>query len=147
MRVRCLHGYFIFDETSVSQISDFMSLTGLKLIPKDNYFTFEALADAPLYTLQGKDFLGFKANITYEGTPWDVFKANEVIYDFTDQKIKSINQVSLRAPLIDAGSRYQSNGLILPGSTTDGGKVRDYLAWYSRNRGLGNWLYSEVTYV
>lgn len=147
MRVRCLHGYFIFDETAVSQISNFISSTGLKIVPKENYFTFEALENAPLYSLKGKDFLGFKAITTFEGSPWEVFEANGVIFDFTDNKVKPLSSVRNNFKLIDAGNRYQSNGLILPGSTTDGGKVRDYLAWYTRSRGLGNWLYSEVTYV
>lgn len=146
MRVRCLHGYFIFDETRVGQLSDFQSLTGLLLEPVGDHFTFAALVETPDFTLQGKPFLGFTATKNFEGSPWELFEANGVVYDFSKNLIVPIASISQKTRISLAGNRFISPGLILPGSLTEEGKrVKDYAAWYLEQR--GTWLYSEVSYV
>lgn len=146
MRVRCIHGYFIFEETRVGQISDFMSYFGLTLFPKDNYYTFEKLIDAPKYSLLGKPLLGFNAIETFEGEPWQVFEKNQVIYDFTLDQLIPISSVTKSAIVKPSGNRFYSPGLILPGSlTAEGMRIKDYAAWFSRDR--LTWLYTEVSYV
>lgn len=146
MRVRCLHGYFIFDEMRQGQISDFMNLTGLSLVPKDNYYTFEGLEDAPEYSLLGKTYLNLPAVALYEGKPWEVFEANEFVFDFTTGLLVPITSIARIIEIKQAGNMFVSNGLILPGSlTTEGKRVKDYAAWFSRDR--LTWHYSEVTYV
>lgn len=79
MRVRCIHGYFIFDEMRQGQISDFMQYSNLKLAPKEDYDTFEELVDTPEYSLIGKNLLNLPAIALYEGKPWEVFEANEFV--------------------------------------------------------------------
>lgn len=146
MRVRCLHGYFIFDEMREGQISDFMNLTGLELVPKDNHFTFDGLEEAPDYSLVGKNILNLPAISMFEGKPWEVFEANEFVFDFTTGLVVPIASVVRIIEIKQAGNMFVSNGLILPGSLTDGGKrVRDYAAWFSRDR--LTWHYTEVKYV
>lgn len=147
MRVKCLHGYFLFEETKVGQVSDFMSRTGLSLVPVGTRYTFEALVDAPKYSLAGKALLGgFTAIETFEGEPWEVFEANGVIFDFGTDTVKPITAITQRTSVKLAGNRFVSPGLILPGTLTEEGKrVRDYAAWFSRDR--LTWLYSEVGYV
>lgn len=146
MKARCLHGFYIFEETKVGQFSDFMSYFGLNLVPKDDYFTFEFLAQAPKYSIKGKPFLGFTAIKTFQGHPWEVFEANGVIYDFDQGTLKPINSVTQKTTVRLAGNRFVSTGLILPGSITDDGqRVKDYAAHFSQDR--LKWLYSEVSYV
>lgn len=146
MRVKCLHGYFIFEETKVGQISQFMSYSGVPLVPKDNYYTFEKLLDAPNYSLIGKDLLGYVATKTFEGDPWLVFEENQVVYDFTLDMMRLISSVTKTTTVRNVGNRFYSPGLILPGSlTAEGSRVKDYTAWFSRDR--LTWLYSEVSYV
>jgi len=146
MRVRCLHGYFIFDEMRQGQISDFMNLTGLSLVPKDNYYTFEGLEDAPEYSLLGKTYLNLPAVALYEGKPWEVFEANEFVFDFTTGLLVPIVSITRLVEIKQAGNLFVTNGLIQPGSlTTEGKRVKDYAAWFSRDR--LTWHYSEVTYV
>lgn len=146
MKIKCLHGYFIFEETRIGQVSDFMSYTGFRLEPIDGYYTFEALVDAPYYSLEGKNILNFTADVSHEGMPWDVFEANEVVYDFKLDEIKKISSVTQVTKVKKAGNRFLSPGLILPGSLTkEGNRVRDYSAWFSRDR--LTFLYSMVNYV
>lgn len=146
MRVRCLHGYFIFDEMRQGQISDFMNLTGLSLVSKDNYYTFEGLEDAPEYSLLGKNYLNLPAVALYEGKPWEVFEANEFVFDFTTGLLVPIVSITRLVEIKQAGNLFVTNGLIQPGSLTKEGKrVKDYAAWFSRDR--LTWHYSEVTYV
>ena len=67
MKIKCLHGYFIFEETKLGQVSHFMSLFGLGLVPKQDYYTFTDLEDAPDYSVIGGDYLGAVATKTFEG--------------------------------------------------------------------------------
>lgn len=146
MRVRCLHGYFIFDEMRQGQISDFMNLTGLDLVSKDNYYTFDGLEDAPNYSLVGKNLLNIPAIALFEGNPWEVFEANEVVFDFTTGLLVPIASIARIIEIKQAGNMFVSNGLIQPGSlTAEGKRVKDYAAWFSRDR--LTWHYSEVVYV
>jgi len=146
LKVKCLHGFFIFEEKEIGQVSDFVALTGLELVPYGEAWTFAALATAPKYSLAGKELLGIPATQTFEGTPWEVFKANGFVYDFGSGLVRPITGTTVVAKIEAAGNRYISPGLLLPGSLTPAGdRVQDYSAFYysSRNR----WLYSEVTYV
>jgi len=146
MKLRCKHGYFIFEETAGGQISDYMSLTGLDLVPVDDYYTFAALEAAPDYSLVGKAMLGINAIATFEGKPWQVFEANGFVYNFTTGLVVPISTISQAIKIQMAGNVFISPGLILPGSlTADGDRVKDYSAWYSRT--TQRWQYSEVTYV
>lgn len=146
MKLRCMHGFFIFEEVKVGEVSAFASYTGLLLAPKGPYFTFEALANAPDYSIKGKALLGFTATKTFAGNPWEVFEANGVIYDFTSGTLKPIGSITQKTKINLAGNRFTSPGLILPGSVTDDGKrVKDYAAHFSKER--LTWLYSEVSYV
>lgn len=146
MKIDCLHGYFKFSETRIGQVSDFMSYTGFKLVPVKDYFTFESLEDAPNYSLIGKTLIDIPAIATHEGNPWEVFEANDFIFDFKLNLIRNISSVTQVIKLQKAGNRFLSPGLILPGSLTDdGNRVKDYSAWYSRER--LTFLYSMVNYV
>ena len=147
MRVKCRHGFFIFEETRVGQVSDFMSLTGLKLVPWRDEYTFETLADAPEYSLTGKDLLGIPAVATFEGQPWEVFEANGFVYDFVQDLVVPIASIIQTTRVQRAGNRFISPGLILPGSLTDEGRVKDYAAWFSRDRSPLSWIFTEVGYV
>lgn len=146
MRINCLHGYFIFQEVRLGQISDFISRYELDLVSKNSYYTFADLEDAPLYSLKGKDLLGNVAKFNFEGEPWQVFEKNGLVYDFDKGLVVPITSVVQTTTIEQAGNRFISPGLILPGSTTVGGKrVRDYSAWYSRD--TLQFKYSEVGYV
>lgn len=146
MRVKCLHGFFIFEETKVGQVSDFMSLTGLSLVPWRNAYTFEDLQDAPDISLAGAQVLDAVATANFAGEPWEIFEVNELVYDFTRRLVVPIATITQSVVIQLAGNRYLSNGLILPGSLTDDGdRVKDYSAWFSRD--TLRWLYSEVEYV
>lgn len=146
MRVKCIHGFFIFQETKVGQVSDFMSLTGLELVPWRDAYTFAYLEEAPDFSLAGLELLGVPAIKTFEGEPWEVFEANGFVYDFSLGVIVPIATIVEPISISLAGNRYVSNGLILPGSITDEGeKVKGYSGWFSRD--TLRWLYSEVEYV
>ena len=67
MKLRVIHGFFMFEETRVGQVSDYIGLTGFELVPRGTYYTFKTLLDAPLYSLNSKPFLGFNALKTFEG--------------------------------------------------------------------------------
>lgn len=146
MKIKCLHGYFIFEEVKVGQISEFMSLTGLELVPVDNYFTFSFLSDAPQYSILLSPYLGIPAIKTFEGKPWEVMRENKLVYNFNlglvVPLLSVVNLISVQA----AQHYYMSDGLIMPGSLTDRGKrVTDYSAWFSIDS--MRYKYTEITYA
>lgn len=146
MKLKCSHGFFIFSETKVGQISDFMTLTGLEIEPLDDFYTFKTLVDAPKYSIQGGALLSAPAVVTCEGNQWDVFKENGLVYDFSRDLVVPILSITQKTTVKLSGNIFISPGLILPGSIDqDGNRIKDYSAFYSRDR--GSWLYSEVTYV
>ncbi|AEG42324.1 hypothetical protein BdPhPhi1402_gp27 [Bdellovibrio phage phi1402] len=148
MRIQCLHGFFIFSEDYQGDISDFITLTGLPLVPygKEKEYTFERLAKIEDYSLLGKKILEFPAIKTFSGKPWEVFEANGVVYDFSQDLIVPITSIVASTEVSIAGNAYLSNGLLLPGHLVKGkGRVKNYDCHYTFNR--GRWLYTEVTYV
>ena len=146
MRIKCQHGYFVFDETKVGQISDFISYTGMTIVPVEGHYTFLRLENAPRYSLEGKAFLGFVAKQTFEGTRGEVFAANGCVYNFALGTVVPIESITTVTTIRPAGNRFVSPGLILPGSlTAEGKRVKDYAAWFSRDR--QTFLYTDVTYV
>lgn len=146
MKVRCLHGFFLFEEIKAGEVSDWASYSGLSLVPHGTYFTFEALSLAPRYSIQGAPLLNLTSTKTFEGEPWEVFEANGFVFDFSTGLLKPLISVTQLVQIKLVGKKFISNGLILPGSVTDDGKrVKDYAAHYSQE--TLRWLYSEVTYV
>lgn len=150
MKLRCLHGFFIFEETRPAQVSDFMRYTGLELEPKGPYFTFKDLVDAPEFSITGKPIeigsVPLPALATFAGEPWEVLEANGYVYNFQLGLLQPIASVTQIISISDGGNRYVSPGIILPGSlTVEGKRVKDYAAHFSRD--TKRFLYSEVSYV
>lgn len=148
MRIRCRHGYFMFEELRPGQISDFMQYSNFEaeLVSVDDYYTFDLLKDAPRFSLPGLELLGTPAIAMFEGEPWKVFEANEMVYDFTKDLIAPISSVTRLVTVAQIGNAFISPGLILPGSLTTAGKrVKDYSAWFSRD--TLSWQYTEIGYV
>jgi len=146
LKIDCLHGFFIFREVEVGQISDFMSFTGFSLVKWRDAYTFEGIEEAPGFSIIGKTVLDAPATATFEGEPWEVFEENGLVYDFGKGLVLPIASIVQSVKINQAGNRFISNGLILPGSLTDSGKrVKDYSAWFSRD--TLRFLYSAVEYV
>lgn len=132
MKIDCLHGYFKFYETRSGDVSRFMSLfAGLSIFKFEDHFTFEALLDAPDYSIAGNQYLGATATKTFSGKPWEIFKENGLVYDFNKGSVQPILSTTQVVKIYESGNTFISQGLILPGSFTDeGSRVTDYSAWF-----------------
>ncbi len=146
IKIKCLHGYFIFEELESGHLSKFASLFGLAISMSGNHYTFDFLVDAPKYSILGKPYLGVPATATYEGEPWEVMKENNLIFDFTKGLVVPLLSVIRLAQVSQSNNYYVSPGLILPGSIKeDGSRVRNYSAWYSFQ--AMKFKYAEVSSV
>lgn len=146
MIIKCDHGFFRFYEDYSGEASDFMFRYGVELEIKDNYFTFSNIAGAIKYSLFNKPYLGFIANTTFEGEPWEIFRENKITYDFILGLVKPINAVSYEVKLYNAGNVYGSPGLIVPGSRDQNGRmIVSYLCFFDSNS--STYTYSEVELV
>ncbi len=146
MRIKCRHGYFLFDELAPGQVSRFMGLFGLELAAAaDGQITFADLVDAPEHSIAGGTYLGAPATQTLAGRPWDILRANGLIYNFNTGLVVPILAVTQKIQIKAAANFFLSSGLILPGSLTDEGtRVTDYAAFFSPDR--MTFKYSEVGY-
>lgn len=121
-----------------------MSLYGLDIARENTDFTFRPLLNAPKYSIKAGTYLGALANSTFEGDPWEVMKANKLIYNFVTKKVVPISSISQRVELNKGLNYFFSDGLLLPGSLMDDGtRVTDYSAGYSFR--TGKFKYTEVT--
>jgi hypothetical protein len=146
LKIDCLHGYYKFYEEAAGEISRFMALYGFSLVKSGDHFTFETLFEAPEYSLEGGSYLGATADVTHEGHPHEVMKANELIYDFNSDSIKDINTITQKIAVSQGQRYYLSDGLIIAGSLTDEGlRVMDYAAFF--DFGTLKFKYSEITWL
>lgn len=147
MKIKCVHGYFEFEESNVGEVSDFISMFGLPLVRVGDRFTFEDLAEAPNFSIEGKEYLTGIATADFAGERGEVFKANGFVYDWDKGLIVPINQITQVVTIYQAGRFFTTlHGLLKPGSVTQkGDRVESYMAWYSNDR--NRFRYSEITYV
>lgn len=145
MKVECNHGYFKFTETQAGQITHFMSLFDLDISRSGDHFTFTDLVDAPHYSLAGGLFLDCPTLSTFEGTPAEVMRDNNLVYDFTLGLVVPIVSIIAHAKLSRSGFYFVSTGMLMPGSIKeDGSRVKDYSAQFLFDR--VNFKYSEINY-
>ena len=144
LKIQCTHGYFKFEETEAGQISRFMSQFDLEIERSGDHFTFAALADAPDYALLGGTYLGAPVTQTIEGAPWEIFRANRLVYNFSLGIVQPIDLILKAVSLERSGFFFLAPGMILPGSVTeDGSRVTDYSATFE---GSKRFKYSEVDF-
>lgn len=132
MMINCAHGYFKIFENRPGEVSKFMSLTELSLVQKGDYFTFEFLAAAPEYALAGKTYLGAPVTVSIAGKPWEIMRANSLVYDFNTDLVVPISTITRVMDLKTGSDYYFSDGLLVPGSLNDDGqRIKDFLGWFS----------------
>jgi hypothetical protein len=146
LKITCRHGFFIFEESRGGELGEFTSLYGLELAARGRYFTFADLVDAPDFSIKGLTYLNLPGKKTFAGEPWEIFEANEWIYNYDTGKLAPIASITNVVTLYQTGTYFFSEGLILPGSVTaDGSRVKDYAAWFSSDS--QKFKYSEVNFV
>jgi hypothetical protein len=148
VKITCLHGYFIVNETNEGEIARFNSRYGMDLTAKDSYYTFDAIKNAPEYSILGAPYLNLAATKTYSDKVWNIFHQNGFIYDFQLKVLRPIASITNTIKLSRMYSYWYSNanGLILPGSiTNESKKVTGYQCYFDF-RTL-NFFYSELFYA
>ena len=126
MRIECLHGFFKFKPERVSDASKLNGLLNANLVKRDDYFTFARLQDAPNYTLKGKLYLDTLSEVTFEGNPWDVMRANKIVFDFASNLSVLTSAVTASVTLNKGRFNFIQDGLIVPGSLTPDGRIISY---------------------
>lgn len=146
LKIRCVHGFFFFEEQKSGQLYDFQKIFGFTLSAFENGLTFSALKDAPRHSIEGSTFMNATATATFEGNPWDVMRENGLVFNFASGLIVPLASVSDRVIINNAERYFLSSGLIQPGAVTDDGKrVTDYSAFFYFDS--NKFRYSEVTLV
>jgi hypothetical protein len=126
MRVLCRHGHFAFYPRKASDVARFAQTYGFELEREEDYFTFSNLVGVPNYSLLGSIYVNIPALVTCAGTPWDVMKANNFVYNIATglivPKLAILGVVNptqvgqyfvFEAPLIQPGCRTKFGQQIL----------------------------------
>jgi hypothetical protein len=136
----------MFWESKAGDIARLQEVLKLKVVSVGEHYTLERLAKVPPLTIKGRPLLDVTASHTICAEPWVIFEKNQVVFDFRTNKLVPIDSIDIRTRIETGLFWYISGGLILPGSTTDGGqRVKDYSAWF--NFGRFSFRYSEVGFV
>lgn len=143
LRIESRHGYFVFEEDKSGEMSNFMDRYGIEIERDGPLFTFADLVGAPDFSLVGGTFLGCPTTVAFEGDPWEVMRENNLVYNVAIGLVVPMLTITDRVSLIEVGNFYLADGMIQPGSITDGGlRVTDYSAFFSWDR--LDFKYSEV---
>lgn len=93
MRVDCLNGYYRFYPENVGDLRVWAQWY-TPLVRRDNYYTFEPLAEFKDYAFQGRLANGVLLTKNYAGEPWEVMKANNLTYNIASNKITNKNLIT-----------------------------------------------------
>jgi hypothetical protein len=145
VKFNCLHGYFIIEEDTPGEISRFMTLyKGIEIVSVGKYFTFTPLAELPNYSIAGDTYGGVIVDKTFAGEPWEIMRANELIYNFNTGKLVKAATITQLVVLNQSLNYFWTQGLMLPGSLNDQGlRYLDYAGWYRFDG--DKFYYSEAT--
>jgi|SRR5690606_31607285 len=113
MRILCIHGYFLFFPETATQLSRFKDQFDLELYPKDDYYTFEGLLDAPTYSIVGADYMGVRATQTFSGKPWEVFAKNGLVWNLASKRVAFKQSIIGRIDSPLSGYYFSSDTLII----------------------------------
>ncbi len=105
MRVLVRHGHFAFYPEMAKDVALFARFFDQDLVRVDDYYTFEALAHLPRYSLLAFPFGNLPAIATYEGRgPWEVMRENDFVYNVkTELLVPKLSIVGvLQAPRSDS---------------------------------------------
>lgn len=145
MIIDCLHGYFQIRETEPGQAVKFNYRYNQDLKLCGDYFTFSGLKGAPRFSIPTISYLGVPAKKVYEGEPWQVMKANGLVYDFILKTVRLIGDVTDQVQFNANNEYWTARGLIRPGSFDPvGQKITGYTCHYDYYMRL--FRYTEFSY-
>lgn len=144
MRIRCVHGYFKFEEDFSGEIARFVNMYDMEIVStEEGYYTFPFLLDAEMYALAGKPYLGVVATKTYEGNPWEIMRENNLVYDPSRDIVVPIETITDSLVIEETDTYYISRGLIIPGSLSKlGERVTHFSGRYIWDS--NSFRYSEI---
>ena len=130
MKVVCRHGFFKFYPRTESDLQTFMRLTGLTLVPEQDYFTFEALQGLPRYSLAAQLFGTLPATVTYEGRDASkVMRENGFVYNVTLGILVATASIFTIASL-----KQTTNYILVPGVLIQPGAIVSPISFFSGQR-------------
>lgn len=130
MRLICRHGHYAFYPQDAGDLFEFQEAYKIKLVRVNDYYTFQALSALPDYVLATTVYGNALAPAiaTIEGKPWDIMKANNLVYNLATGllvlKTSIISNVKLpflgkyfipeyRSLILQSGSRVVGQSQIL----------------------------------
>lgn len=104
MKVNCEFGYFRFYPRSAEELVRIQKLYEIKLVRKENYFTFPALAELPDYTVIGRPFgLGLATKTLETKNPGKLLRENKYVYSLPAEDVVPILSIVTTLPIINGG--------------------------------------------
>ena len=123
MRVLCRSGYYSFYPRNERDISRVCSFYKIELVLNNDHYTFESLKDLETYSIRGNLYSNALATKTVSGQPWEVMKANDLVYSIFLDKLVPKLSITLVAEIKEGNFYYISNsGLLQSGSFNSLGK-------------------------
>lgn len=124
MRIVVRHGHFAFYSGFEGDIFRFCDYFSTNLVRENDYYTFPNLQGLPRYSIKGKKYGNFTASKNFEGpAPWDVMKANGIVYDVAGAALVPKANFAVRAdPKLVEGFYLSATSILQPGALTKAGR-------------------------
>lgn len=134
MRLVCNHGYYMFYPENEADVSNFFRYRQIELFKKDDYYTFKELLDLENYSLQGHKYSNAVAIKNFEGSPWEVMRANKLVYSLLLKSLVPVESITLMNDFTLSNDVYlTANNLPQAGAFDSMGRVLSFDAVVYRN--------------
>lgn len=93
MKIICDKGFYKFYPSSLADIRRFFDKYGMRLVQCEDFYTFEALATLPKYSILGQSYAGLVATKTCSGSREEVMAKNLLTYNQATKSVAPIPSV------------------------------------------------------
>jgi len=133
VKVIARHGFIEYYPQKADDLQVFRRLFDVTLVAEKNYFTFEALAELPRYSIAGALYAGLPALVTYEGRDAsEVMRENNFVYSMALKTLVPTVAIVGTIELPQTQNYAMAKGpFVQPGSLLGviGGRIVGYEGW------------------
>lgn len=127
MRIDCENGYYSFYPEKQQDLFLFSNLFSIELVKNGDHYTYPLLKTLPNYVLSPTPYGLFPSEKTFEGTPKDIMKELDLVYNLTTKTLVPATSIMLSGRLFTLERNWLSErAMIQAGMIVGTGRIRTY---------------------
>lgn len=127
MRINCENGYYSFYPEMKTDLYLFVNYLGIELVWNGDHYTYPLLKTLPEYVIKPFPYGGFPSTETYEGTPKEIMKQLDLVYNLATGFLVPAETIILSAKLYSLNKNWISEtSMIQAGTIVGSGRIRSF---------------------